>query len=139
MDSQILFTRSFITSPPGFYIKTSFLSSHSVGMKSFFENKSNAAIAQLVEHRLPKPRVTGSSPAYRSKKKIALPKSWAIIFLMANQGSPPVILVAPIRGRGCQYKSRIYSCMHEFRVPLTAHVKCNVKSSLRYCILQINL
>ena len=25
-----------------------------------------AVIAQLVEHRLPKPRVTGSSPAYRS-------------------------------------------------------------------------
>ena len=26
-----------------------------------------AAIAQLVEHRLPKPRVTGSSPACRSR------------------------------------------------------------------------
>ena len=26
----------------------------------------NAVVAQLVEHRLPKPRVTGSSPAYRS-------------------------------------------------------------------------
>lgn len=25
-----------------------------------------AVVAQLVEHRLPKPRVTGSSPAYRS-------------------------------------------------------------------------
>lgn len=26
----------------------------------------NAVVAQLVEHWLPKPRVTGSSPAYRS-------------------------------------------------------------------------
>lgn len=25
-----------------------------------------AVVAQLVEHRLPKPRVTGSNPAYRS-------------------------------------------------------------------------
>ncbi len=33
---------------------------------------SNAAIAQLVEHRLPKPRVTGSSPACRSDAVFAL-------------------------------------------------------------------
>ncbi len=31
--------------------------------------KTNAVIAQLVEHWLPKPRVAGSSPVYRSKIK----------------------------------------------------------------------
>lgn len=35
--------------------------------KVYFCNRF-AIIAQLVEHRLPKPRVTGSSPAYRSKE-----------------------------------------------------------------------
>ena len=33
----------------------------------YFCNTVFAVIAQLVEHRLPKPRVTGSSPAYRSR------------------------------------------------------------------------
>ena len=28
----------------------------------------NAVVAQLVEHGLPKPRVAGSSPVYRSQK-----------------------------------------------------------------------
>ena len=32
----------------------------------YFCHTISAVIAQLVEHRLPKPRVTGSSPAYRS-------------------------------------------------------------------------
>ena len=34
----------------------------------FFVNLyyTSAVVAQLVEHRLPKPRATGSSPAYRS-------------------------------------------------------------------------
>ena len=41
-------------------------------MECFFQEKIYlcirfATIAQLVEHWLPKPRVTGSSPAYRSK------------------------------------------------------------------------
>ena len=31
--------------------------------------KSDAIVAQLVEHWLPKPRVAGSSPVYRSKTK----------------------------------------------------------------------
>ena len=31
--------------------------------------KSDAIVAQLVEHWLPKPRVAGSSPVYRSKLK----------------------------------------------------------------------
>lgn len=38
--------------------------------KAYFchaQKKILAVVAQLVEHRLPKPRVTGSSPAYRSK------------------------------------------------------------------------
>ncbi len=36
--------------------------------KAYFchAQKILAVVAQLVEHRLPKPRVTGSSPAYRS-------------------------------------------------------------------------
>ena len=34
--------------------------------KAFMKDTSNAVVAQLVEHWLPKPRVTGSSPAYRS-------------------------------------------------------------------------
>lgn len=42
-------------------------------MECFFQEKIYlcirfATIAQLVEHWLPKPRVTGSSPAYRSMK-----------------------------------------------------------------------
>ena len=32
-----------------------------------------AVIAQLVEHWLPKPKVTGSSPAYRSCRTIIFP------------------------------------------------------------------
>ena len=35
-----------------------------------------AEIAQLVEHWLPKPRVTGSSPAYRSEKMMAYKPSF---------------------------------------------------------------
>ena len=34
-----------------------------ISLFSFF-----AVVAQLVEHRLPKPRVAGSSPVYRSKE-----------------------------------------------------------------------
>ncbi len=44
---------------------------HSMGITMIFYKFATpypfAVIAQLVEHRLPKPRVTGSSPAYRSK------------------------------------------------------------------------
>ncbi len=43
---------------------------HSMGITMIFYTFATpypfAVIAQLVEHRLPKPRVTGSSPAYRS-------------------------------------------------------------------------
>ena len=43
---------------------------HSMGITMIFYKFATpypfAVIAQLVEHRLPKPRVTGSSPAYRS-------------------------------------------------------------------------
>ena len=70
--------------------------------------------------RLPKPRVTGSSPAYRSKKGIALPMCGAIIFLMDSQGSQPVTLYSPFRGRGCQYRSRTTRACTSFepRLPL---------------------
>ncbi len=42
-----------------------------------------AVIAQLVEHWLPKPRVAGSSPVYRSlmKNKFLL---WAVVALMTT-------------------------------------------------------
>ena len=35
---------------------------------SSHRKKIFAVVAQLVEHRLPKPRVAGSSPVYRSKE-----------------------------------------------------------------------
>ena len=38
-----------------------------------------AVIAQLVEHWLPKPRVTGSSPAYRSEKMMAYKPSFFVM------------------------------------------------------------
>ena len=77
--------------------------------------------------RLPKPRVTGSSPAYRSKKGIALPMCGAILFLMDNQGAPPVSLVAPSRGRGCQYRSRTTRACTSFesRLPLMDYAVLN--------------
>ena len=34
--------------------------------KKLYLRKRNAVVAQLVEHWLPKPRVAGSSPVYRS-------------------------------------------------------------------------
>ena len=42
-----------------------------------FEN--NAVVAQLVEHGLPKPRVAGSSPVYRSKLRIGYTTSFFYI------------------------------------------------------------
>ena len=37
--------------------------------KAFMKDTSNAVVAQLVEHQLPKLRVTSSSLAYRSTEK----------------------------------------------------------------------
>ena len=36
-------------------------------MRKSWQLRLNAVVAQLVEHWLPKPRVAGSSPVYRSK------------------------------------------------------------------------
>ena len=38
------------------------------GKVVLLHRKSNAIVAQLVEHWLPKPRVAGSSPVYRSER-----------------------------------------------------------------------
>ena len=40
-----------------------------MGMLFAPSDLQNAEIAQLVEHRLPKPRVAGSSPVFRSKSE----------------------------------------------------------------------
>ena len=39
---------------------------HLPSRKILYLRKQNAVVAQLVEHWLPKPRVAGSSPVYRS-------------------------------------------------------------------------
>lgn len=39
--------------------------SHKKGIPLYYKN--NAVVAQLVEHGLPKPRVAGSNPVYRSQ------------------------------------------------------------------------
>ena len=57
--------------------------------RCIFAERKHAIVAQLVEHWLPKPRVAGSSPVYRSKAshehKLASPHN---IFPTAFQGNP---------------------------------------------------
>ena len=75
-----------------------------------------AVIAQLVEHRLPKPRVTGSSPAYRSFDVVQCSFCSALFFCIARTCDTR----RPFQGLGVSITSHEYSCLHEFRVPLTA-------------------
>ena len=55
--------------------KTIRFSCISVENAVFLHRLRNAIVAQLVEHWLPKPRVAGSSPVYRSKLASSFPRS----------------------------------------------------------------
>ena len=66
----------------------------------YFCHTISAVIAQLVEHRLPKPRVTGSSPAYRSRDVVQGFVALRYFFVWRE----PVTLIAPFRGWGCKSK-----------------------------------
>ena len=48
-----------------------------------FATQKHAVVAQLVEHWLPKPRVAGSSPVYRSTQATKKINANALIFYMA--------------------------------------------------------
>ena len=94
----------------------------------------NAVVAQLVEHRLPKPRVTGSSPAYRSNKANSPDVSTGLfVLLIVDEGSQPVTLHSPFRGWGCQYKSRTARACTSFesRLPLRFR-RATVKTVVRF-------
>ncbi len=45
----------------------------------------NAAVAQLVEHQLPKLRVAGSNPVCRSQQNILKARKVCIIFAVLNR------------------------------------------------------
>ena len=61
---------------------------HLPSRKILYLRKQNAVVAQLVEHWLPKPRVAGSSPVYRSKQVMVAISMVAISFLGMHHGNP---------------------------------------------------
>ena len=64
---------------------------------------SFAVIAQSVEHRLPKPRVAGSSPVYRSNAATA--HSWVVVVFIGAHSRPSS---PPSRGWGSVVRKYIF-------------------------------
>ena len=72
-----------------------------------------------------------SSPAYRSMiKDKSLRQRETYLLLLVETGLSPWPSYSPSRGWGCKYKSHS-SCLHEFRVPLTALIKQIVPTKVR--------